>query len=476
MTMQMSIPVDDFMTPRKARTQGATLRLIRLFFRNLWRSGMMPVMPIIIAIGVWFTSTLLRPGIVLWHDVSVSVAMSYAVVGPLCAAAAAWVGGRPRRRKLDDQLASASLPGWQQDLLTLATAAGIGCIGYGGMVLIVLGWATTQATWGAPYGVVLLSGLLMVVLFCLVGSVTGMLWPNHLAALLVLAIIGGSVAFGNAIQNYGPTSNARELTLLNTLLSLRSGFSEWEAPRVAPELFENMLMASGLSALVIVGVLLVRHRRVVPVAVLAGVVLWSGAGIALSVTGARSDLVWQVGPPKQTASFDHACTFAGTIEVCLHPAWTSLEPEIVDTINGFYAPIEGLDGVPAMLVQMDGRVQFRPAPDGATAFHVFDGGAPQFQIAMGLQDDLFPMTEPGLNSLNEGQMVVGGWLMQEAGARPVFALPWGTAPPETIIAQEQELQAAVDRFDALPSEEQHAWLEVNWDALRAGELTLENLP
>ena len=38
------------------------------------------------------------------------------------------------------------------------------------------------------------------------------------------------------------------------------------------------------------------------------------------------------------------------------------------------------------------------------------------------------------------------------------------------------LHAAVDRFAAISPEEQRAWLEANWDALRAGELTLEDLP
>jgi hypothetical protein len=41
---------------------------------------------------------------------------------------------------------------------------------------------------------------------------------------------------------------------------------------------------------------------------------------------------------------------------------------------------------------------------------------------------------------------------------------------------EPETLAAADRFGALPPEEQRAWLEANFAALRAGELTLEDLP
>lgn len=73
-------------------------------------------------------------------------------------------------------------------------------------------------------------------------------------------------------------------------------------------------------------------------------------------------------------------------------------------------------------------------------------------------------------------IAIGVWLMQQSGARPTFFLPWGTTSQEQIISREEALQEAVDRFAALSSGEQRAWLEANWDALRAAELTLEDLP
>ena len=39
-----------------------------------------------------------------------------------------------------------------------------------------------------------------------------------------------------------------------------------------------------------------------------------------------------------------------------------------------------------------------------------------------------------------------------------------------------EVLLAADRFGALSPEEQRAWLEANFAALRAGELTLEEMP
>jgi hypothetical protein len=45
-----------------------------------------------------------------------------------------------------------------------------------------------------------------------------------------------------------------------------------------------------------------------------------------------------------------------------------------------------------------------------------------------------------------------------------------------MIAMIGEIEAATDRFAALSVEEQRAWFAVNFAALRAGELTLDDLP
>lgn len=472
MAMRMTVPTHH---PSPANSVGDRVKIWwRLFFRNLWRSGVIPLMPVIIGIGVWYSMLLMREGVVLWHDVSASIAMTYAIVGPLCAALAAWTTGRPRRRKMDDQLTSASVPGWQQDLLSFATAAGIGLIGYGGMISIVTAWATTQATWGAPYGVVLLSGLPMVVLFCLFGAAIGMLWPNHLASLLVLIVTGGSMIYGNTIQNRGPEANARELTLWNILLSLRDGFSEWEARRSAPELFENMLMASGLCALVVTLTLVIRYRGPFMAVSLAVAAVLAGVCVTATMSGERSDLMFPWSGTETTASFEYVCTTAESVEVCLHPAWTPVQPLVTEMANDLYAPVAGLEGVPEHIVQT--ALNDLSMRGTAGAFYMPQGSVTDENLAIFLVSTVFPELNSGPRELSDAEHVIAGWLMQQAGSGPVFFLPWGTAPQEVIMQRQQELHAAVDRFAALSSEDQRAWLEDNWDALRAGELTLEDLP
>ena len=483
MSMRMSIPVTTDTRFPSLPIWSQALRFRRLFFRNLWRSGVMPLLPLlplVIALGVWFTLLNRRTGVVLWYDISLWLAMSYAVIGPLCAGLAAWGSGRSRRRRMNDQLDSVPMPGWQQDLMSFLTAGAIGALGYGGTVLIVLGWASTEATWGRPYGVVLVSGLVMVVLFSIVGAAIGMVWSHHLAALTALAITLGSVVFGASVQRgIGFSKGVRELTLWNTLNTLgHGGFNEWESRRNLPEISNVIVLATGLGALVIAATLLLRYRRMSFVVAVVATLFWTVAGSAMTTNGTLSPQLAFSEPPAVTASFSYNCSEHSGIELCLHPAWSGLEPEIADIITGFYGPVAGLEGVPTKLVQMDPRVQPHPTPDGATSLYLFQGDKYLvFQLTMGLRDQLFSNVEIG-SEANDAQQVIAGWLMQRTGARPVFSLPWGmTADENTVaIAREQELQTAVDQFSVLSPEQQRTWLEANWDALRAGELTLDDLP
>lgn len=55
-----------------------------------------------------------------WMPFAASVRMSLFVVGALTVACAAWQGGRERRRRIEEQLATAARPGWQPVLVSWA--------------------------------------------------------------------------------------------------------------------------------------------------------------------------------------------------------------------------------------------------------------------------------------------------------------------------------------------------------------------
>jgi hypothetical protein len=129
-----------------------------------------------------------------------------------------------------------------------------------------------------------------------------------------------------------------------------------------------------------------------------------------------------------------------------------------------------------------------------------------FPIGVGEPSDLLVQTlvidlvwdasVPGRASvgLGEAQAAVAIWLMDRAGFGERFGegplgdlvaaadspLAFGNNIPESSVARSPDRQAAIDvaaaRFAALDAAAQQAWLAANWQALRAGSLTLDDLP
>ena len=92
------------------------------------------------------------------------------------------------------------------------------------------------------------------------------------------------------------------------------------------------------------------------------------------------------------------------------------------------------------------------------AFFGFGDGS----IALAAVESVFP--PEGRNGTSASQQVILRWLGEQAGLTYPFSTP------------DLGIDAAVDRFALLRPEEQWAWLESNWDALRTGDLILEDLP
>jgi hypothetical protein len=93
-----------------------------------------------------------------------------------------------------------------------------------------------------------------------------------------------------------------------------------------------------------------------------------------------------------------------------------------------------------------------------------------------------------LGPATDAQVALALWLVRQAGDLPTGArlsmddltvekwLMSQTGIPSDAQGSEQRIAAAAERFAALTPAKQRAWLEENYSALRAGELTLEDLP
>ena len=111
-------------------------------------------------------------------------------------------------------------------------------------------------------------------------------------------------------------------------------------------------------------------------------------------------------------------------------------------------------------------------PDGTLVFGLYHarrlglGEDFAFDVASSLAVDEVAMTArlDEQWTYTDVQRVLVGWLMRQAG---LTGAPARGGP---------EVEAAIQRFDALDPHVRRAWLEENYAALRTGELTLEDLP
>jgi hypothetical protein len=109
----------------------------------------------------------------------------------------------------------------------------------------------------------------------------------------------------------------------------------------------------------------------------------------------------------------------------------------------------------------------------------YDTGSAQYVVLAWLMENAGGSREDAANALPPLEYVQR---VDEAKAMGITdpdayaAFMEADAPVEPVEALKADIDAAIDRFAALSPEEQRGWLEANWEALRAGELTLEDLP
>jgi len=141
--------------------------------------------------------------------------------------------------------------------------------------------------------------------------------------------------------------------------------------------------------------------------------------------------------------------------------------------------VAGLAGVPRIVTQqpLDGA-----APAGVFPLNWYwTGSEIESELASSMGHALVSdQHDTGIGELNASQHAILSWLTEQAGSSwligPVAELGYSAYNSEIYEQYQIDVNASAERFSMLPAQEQRAWLEANWDALRAGELTLEDLP
>jgi hypothetical protein len=443
----------------------------------------------------------------------------------------AWAGSREGRRNTSDLLGTTARPAWTRQLCALAGTATWALAAFGAGVLAIYVQTSGQATWGGPALSPIVVGAVGLVMVCAVAFTLGALFPGRFTAPIVAValMIVTLAAFRQAVDSSGGPipilspdgsvpGNDYGLFYRTTIgvpivqvmffggvtlvavgllgLSPRTGGTGWRGALSAIAAGGARLRTVALSVFAVGVALLV-----------AGLGL-AGTGTGLPGGGYEIGSI-DSGIISKPLSYTPVCSEADGFQVCLHPAYRDYLHQVAAAMGGAISELAGLPGAPARAVEVPQAV-LPAVVDQVGGDGQVTGGVYQFtlnnavtlvpnaiQLKDGFQQDIVhavivgatatvePATlengerTPGFqpNSGSAAQQAVEDGLLKALGAAPypVGGPEKGPGGPQ-FQQQQHEVTAAAAKFAALPAAARHAWLVTNLAALKAGTITLAQVP
>jgi hypothetical protein len=508
--------------PVTSRPGLAAARLLRLELRH---NAMLWMMPVAVAL-FWVTAgrkIMATPPLWSLRAAGLQPNAVLAFASPV-AGAAAWMGSRESRRRTTDLVNITARP-WPVRLLT--TWAATTCwalVAYLFCVAVVYGVTAHQATWGAPLWWPALVAAASLPAVTALGFAVGTLVPGRftaplvtIAAFFVLALstqlIHGSQSYWQispvvaAPWDIGPDPSA------GTFYAYQPDLP------IAQVMFLTGLTVAVLGALALPTGAGVRALRRSAVAVTTAGLLAAGTAVALAGTG-RLDAHGMIAiPALHDAASDRPLRYTPVcghtaIPVCLNPAYASYLPATEAALAPMLAQIAGLPGAPARISQA--AVTYQQGPGNSVGFGLagrpISGTPPVFHLLLPAElpgpaittseqaAQLRSITGPSIVAsvtgdnpgASQAQHAVTTALLMAARAVPSHLPAPGTPtanraagpPPVAGAGGGQPVGAApgspayvaAQRFAALPAAVRHGWLVRHLAALRAGHITLGQLP
>jgi hypothetical protein len=517
---------------RRAPALPGPARALRLEFKRSAVPYVLPLLAVVFYYDTFRTADGFPPVWTLRASV-VGDHMSF-TFGAFAAGLAAWSGSREGRRKTRDLVGTTPRAAWARQSAALA---GTLCWVLGAFlagVAVIYVPTALQATWGGPPVWPVIVGLACVTVVTVAGFAAGVTFPGRFTAPLtaIATVAVFDIGFRQAL-GVTPTSGTY------ALLSPDTGVPQVDAGvyyHVAPDVpVVQFLFMAGL-AVALFGLLgLVAGLRelasgggaaALRAAVARGdgwllralAVLLVACGVAASVTGftlagtARPDTLtggWTV-PAVHSAASDQPvpyafdCTPGSGFQVCMHPAFGFDLHQVAAELDPVAAEIAGLPGAPVAARQLPSQVGGQEVFSGITgnppvfeftADHVgayfglflgFDPAGWRDGFQQGLLDAFLEAPAPpgpsqrqapGPVQLDAAQQAVEDVLLTAVGSPRLGASAGHTAANGKLsTATLDEINAAADRFGKLPPDARHAWLAAHLAALRAGTVTLAQLP
>lgn len=470
---------------------GDALRsLLALLWIEIRRSQGVWLLPLMVGLGLYLNWGWDYEGVVLWPNLSTWTMRSYVIVGPLAAALAAWLVDRDRRRRIQGLVETMATNPFRRDIVLFATASFWGLAGYG----LIAAWYGVQgvreATWGGPDMALIATGAVGVVILTGFGFIVGRLVRGKFSPIIAVAAAFFLSAAPEFIQTWMNPSSGMQTRLPFRPLTPWGLVADGE-PSVyyrfpAGYLDAGLIWLAAVAAITIVAIALMRGWR-------RNWTAWIALAVsgAVALLGADRVMGYDEGPGSREdlmVPFTWSCTTTAVAEVCVHPAYEPTLEESARRINDFLLPVAGLPGLPTRWEQNS------PAGERQTDVASFFPGQ-RYSYAFEIGHAIFPSTDDR-HDFTAAQSVILTWLSgrvdrehegfgmfnhpAELIGTPVAMNDGGgymiTVDPDAEAYYAREIRAATDRFAALGPEAQQAWLKANWDALRAGEITLEDLP
>jgi hypothetical protein len=418
-------------------------------------------------------------GVVTWPDVMRVAVEAHMYAGPLGAAFAVWAVGRSRRRGMDSQEESLPGPSGTSALITTIAVSLWMVAAHVALFLYLAVPAWRSATWGGPDYPSLFASAIAIVACVAIGSLI-----SKFGRSVILAPVTMVALFALMVYVSDMDADPKSARLLPVEFFDSPGFSIDYRMQLTDVLWFSLWLAAVTG--VIGGIaLLLRSRSIPRLATVA-------VATVLAATSATQVIAEDDGQGRyETIDADPVCETTSGIEVCVHPAYSVLLDDIVGSVNRILPQFAGLDGVPTRIVQQEQRlaVGIEDQP-GIGVLHL--GGLNSVDRSVAnlfahVTSDAVLLGDPF--GLNASQCVVGAALIAELGEPEciVHGVVLESTPdrPESgpfrldsaeIESWTDRMQEKVDSFTALSREAQRAWLVANWDDLRAGNLTLEDIP
>lgn len=254
---------------------------------------------------------------------------------PLALAAGCRQGGRERRRRTEELLATAVRGPLAR---FLAAALPVACwmvVGYAVAAALALLATAVRATGDRPDLVAPLTDAVALASAALVGHVVGRLLPRMLTPPL-LAVAGYAVL---GTVTYDSTGPLRQLTPLGSASDID-----------VPVWWQPLVTAAWMGGLAVAAVLVFAARR--RFTALVPLVVATAAGTVLVQTG---DGLWHTNPLAR----QQVCDTSTAPQICVNARYKDLLPQVTDALAGLTDRLHGVRNLPVRFTDLPGG----PGPD-----------------------------------------------------------------------------------------------------------------